>query len=338
MKSFRQFLTIEEAIQYRKTYFESFERPKVLLITLKGMWDITEKDLSPLRRVADVDYVQVKKMTEEQLAEKCEGYDYLMLNMDFLPFPDPNDMSKLTEKFYNNPGVANLKGINVDMTDVDFFSPDIAKEKGILLQDTPNAVTESVAESAVCEILLHARGRHISYTKNENCTKGIDLKGKTAGIIGKGNIGQAVGKILEGMGMNVLYNDIQSKDSTPIEQIFKEAKVISIHIPAHQPHTNKSNEGFINEKLLDLCQGTILINLATDIIVDNYAIRKAIQEKKIIGYSVERGRELSKNLEKIPEVHIAPCSFDSDESRKNILRIWIQNMVSAIEGNPQNEN
>ena len=48
------------------------------------------------------DVVAVDNMTEEKLAEKCSGYDYLMLNMDFLPFPDPNKMDKLTEKFFSN--------------------------------------------------------------------------------------------------------------------------------------------------------------------------------------------------------------------------------------------
>lgn len=321
-----------------QSFVQSKTKPKVLLITLKGMWDIKESDLLPLRQIAEVDYVQVDKMTEEQLAARCSNYDYLMLNMDFLPFPDPNNMSKLTKKFYDNPGVQNLKGINVDMTDADFFSPSIARQKRVIIQVTPNAVTRSVAESAVCEILLHAKGRHISYTQDKNCTKGINLQGKTAGIIGKGNIGSAVGKILEGMGMNVLYNDIQSKgQNTPIEKIFQDAQVISIHIPAIQIRTNKSNEGFIGSKLLNLCKGTILINLATDIIVDNEALRNAIRTKKIIGYSVERGRKLNENLEKIPQVHISPCSFDSDESRRNILRIWIQNMITAVQGNPQNQ-
>ena len=61
------------------------KKPKVLLITRPDMWDLTEKDLIPLKTLAEVDLVRVKSMTEEQLAKKCEGYDHLMLNMDFLP-------------------------------------------------------------------------------------------------------------------------------------------------------------------------------------------------------------------------------------------------------------
>ena len=74
----------------------SQSKPRVLLIELKGMWDISEDDLSNLKSICDLDWVQVDsdKMDEEDLAAKCEGYDHLMLNMDFLPsFPDKMDLS-----------------------------------------------------------------------------------------------------------------------------------------------------------------------------------------------------------------------------------------------------
>lgn len=329
----------------RQTYITEVlkvKKPRVLLIgktsMMNDIWDIKSSDLVELKKIAEVDLVTVDSMSEEKLAEKCSGYDYLMLNMDFLPFPDPNKMDKLTEKFYNHPGIKDLKGINVDMTDADFFSPLLAKKKNIIIQDTPNAVTRSVAESALCEIMLHAKKRHIAYSDDQMCSKTLDLYGKTAGIIGRGNIGQALGKILSGMGMNVLFNDVKlsKSENVPIETIFKTADVISIHIPAHVPHTDKSNIGFIDSRLLNLCKGTILINLATDIIVDSDSIISALNSNKVIGYSVEPGRKVTEKLNKFKQVHISPCSFDSEESRKNVKRIWIQNMITMLSGNPQN--
>ena len=320
----------------------NIKKPKVLFIgktsMINDIWKIKPNDLAQLKQLADIDVVTVDSMTEEKLAEKCEGYDYLMLNMDFLPFPDPNKMDKLTEKFYNHPGIKNLKGINVDMTDGDFFSPHLARQKRIFLQTSPNAVTRSVAESALCEIMLHAKQRHNSYANDENCNKTLDLYGKTAGIIGHGNIGKALGKMLTGIGMKVLFNDIKSSQSenTSLEKIFSQADVISIHIPALLPRTMKNNIGLIDSKLLNLCKGTILINLATDIIVDSDSIISALNTGKIVGYSVEPGRKVTEKLRKYEQVHISPCSFDSDESRANVKRIWIQNMITAIQGYPQN--
>lgn len=325
---------LTEVLKYKKS--------KVLLIgktsMLNDVWNISSKDLAPLNAITELDVVSVDKMTEEKLAEKCYGYDYLMLNMDFLPFANPNKMDKLTEKFYNHPGIKTLKGINVDMTDGDFFSPELAKKKNILLQTTPNAVTRSVAESALCEIMLHAKKRHIAYSDDQTCSKTLDLYGKTAGIIGHGNIGKALGDMLSGMGMNVLFNDIKlnKKDNVPIETIFKTADVISIHIPAIQKYTNVSNIGLINSKLLNLCKGTILINLATDTIVDLDSIVAALNSDKITAYSVEPGRKETEKLNKFKQVHISPCSFDSEESRSNVKKIWIDNMITTLRGSPQN--
>jgi len=328
-----------------KTYITevlNIKKPKILLIgktsMLNDVWQIKPKDLVELKKIAEVDVVTVDNMSEEKLAEKCSGYDYLMLNMDFLPFPDPNKMDKLTEKFYNHPSISNLKGINVDMTDGDFFSPHLAKQKNIIIQTTTNAVTRSVAESALCEIMLHAKKRHIDYSDNQTCSKTLDLYGKTVGIIGQGNIGTALGKMLSGMGMNVLFNDIKlsKSDNVPIETIFKTSDVISINIPAIVKGTNKSNIGFIDSKLLNLCKGTILVNLATDIIVDSSSIISALNSEKIIGYSVEPGRKITEKLNKFKQVHISPCSFDSDESRNNVKTIWINNMITLLHGNPQN--
>jgi glycerate dehydrogenase len=318
------------------------ELPKILLIgktsMMNDIWQFNSSELNELKKIANIDYITVDSMTEEQLAEKCEGYDYLMLNMDFLPFADSNKMDKLTEKFYNHPGTKNLKGINVDMTDGDFFNPLMARQRGIFLQTSPNAVTRSVAESAVCEILLHAKQRHNSYANGENCNKTLNLYGKTAGIIGHGNIGKAVGKMLAGMGMNVLFNDLKlsSTENTPLDRMFREADVISIHIPALLPRTTKNNIGLIDSRLLNLCKSTILINLATDIIVDSDSLISALNVGKIVGYSVEPGRKVTEKLKKYKQVHVSPCSFDSDESRTNLKRIWIENMMTAVKGMPQN--
>ena len=326
------------------------EKPRVLLIEVeagdkesKGLWGIREEDLRELKSICDLDYVQVKSMTEEELADKCAGYDYLMLNMDFLP-SYPDKMEKLTKKFYSKKSIKNLKGINVDMTDADFFSPWECQKLGITLQTCPDAVTDSVAESSVSEILLHARMRHLAYQdeisgKAVECRKGINLRGKTAGVIGYGHIGKQVAKMLRGIGMNVLVHEVEnaSVESSSLEKIFKEACVISVHAPALQNNKdNTSNIDLIDSKLLNLCNECILINLATDIIVNTDDLISAIESGKIIGYSYEPGRKVSDKLKKYPEVHVSPCSYDSDESRDNVKRIWINNMISMIKGKPNN--
>ena len=100
--------------------------------------------------------------------------------------------------------------------------------------------------------------------------------------------------------------------------------------------STNANIGMIDSKLLNLCKGTILVNLATDIIVDADDLLKAIDSGKITGYSVEPGRKITNKLKRKKEVHISPCSFDSTESRRNVLNVWIGNMISTIQGAPNN--
>ena len=260
--------------------------------------------------------------------------------MDFLP-AYPNKMEKLTEKFYTNPNIKNLKGINVDMTDADFFSPWECKRLGIVLQTCPDTSTTSVSESALCEIMLHAKKRHLAYKdeisgKDVECRKGINLRGENAGIIGYGNIGKAVGRMLRGVGMNIMSYDINNKNEFTMRDIFEKCKVITIHVPALQKEDNSSNIDLIDSKLLNLCNEAIIINLATDIIVNNDDMISALKSGKVIGYSVEPGRKTTDRLKKFDNVHISPCSYDSDETRLNVKKVWINNMISAIKGKPDN--
>ena len=118
--------------------------------------------------------------------------------------------------------------------------------------------------------------------KDQESRKSIDLTGKTAGIIGYGNIGKKVAKALKALGMKVLIHDLENSTAS-LEEIFKQSKVISIHIPAIKNNKdNTSNINLIDKKLLQLCNETILINLATDIIVDTEDLVDAIKSKKII--------------------------------------------------------
>lgn len=321
------------------------KKPKVLIISIPNVWNINQKDLEPLKKIAEVSWIQTKKITQMEIAEKCKNIDHLMLNVDCIETL-ANKMERLDEKFYNHENVSKLQSLNQDMTDSDYFNPLLAKNK-LLIQDCPNTTTESVAESAISEILLHTRKRHLAYTdeleKEEvQCRTGINLKGKIAGIIGYGNIGSRVAEILRGFGMHIMFYDVKNMEGiTPIEKIFEEAKVISLHIPTLRSN-GKSNINFINSKLLNKCKETILINLATDAVVDPVAASSALKSKKLTAYSVQAdysgpfGKKYLNHFKEIKEFHISPCSFDSPESQENIKNVWIQNTISAITGNPQN--
>ena len=105
-------------------------------------------------------------------------------------------------------------GVGIDNIDVNY-----ATEKGIIVKNTPNASSDSVAELAIGHMFAVARFLGVSnYTMrngqwNKKKYEGIELGAKTLGIIGMGRIGRALATKATALGMNVVYNDIFGKQN-----------------------------------------------------------------------------------------------------------------------------
>ena len=129
-------------------------------------------------------------------------------------------------------------GVGIDNIDVPY-----ATQKGIFVKNTPNASSESVAELAIGHMFALARFIAIS-----NCTmrdgqwnkkkyEGIELGGKTLGIVGMGRIGKVLAKKAEVLGMKVIYNDIFGKQDELIyeflelDELLRNSDFISLHVP-----------------------------------------------------------------------------------------------------------
>ena len=129
-------------------------------------------------------------------------------------------------------------GVGIDNIDVNY-----ATEKGIIVKNTPNASSDSVAELAIGHMFAVARFLGVSnYTMrngqwNKKKYEGIELGGKTLGIIGMGRIGRALATKATALGMNVVYNDIFGKqnnlsyDFLEFDDLLKKSDFISLHVP-----------------------------------------------------------------------------------------------------------
>jgi D-3-phosphoglycerate dehydrogenase len=191
-------------------------------------------------------------------------------------------------------------GVGMDNIDVEY-----AKTKGIHVINTPAASSESVAELVFAHLytgvrFLHDSNRIMPLEGDTNFeglkkaySKGIELKGKTLGIVGMGRIGQATAKIAIGLGMKVVYSDthIPTKNikisffdgqtititltAEPIENLFAQADFISLHIPAQDNY-------MIGEKELNLMKdGVGIINCARGGAIDEVALVKALDNNKV---------------------------------------------------------
>jgi D-3-phosphoglycerate dehydrogenase len=130
-------------------------------------------------------------------------------------------------------------GVGIDNIDHAY-----AKEKGILVRNTPNSSSDAVAELAIGHMFSLARHIYISNVTmregkwNKKQYKGIELNGKTLGLVGFGRIARSVAKKAMALGMKVIYNDIAGKSSVLLEctfvskdELLAQSDFISLHIP-----------------------------------------------------------------------------------------------------------
>lgn len=191
-------------------------------------------------------------------------------------------------------------GVGMDNIDVDY-----AKSKGIHVINTPAASSQSVAELVFAHLyggvrFLHDSNRNMPLegdTKfkslKKNYAKGVELRGKTLGIIGFGRIGQETAKIGIGVGMNVIASDMyvekanikldffdgQSADfeikTIPMEDLLRQSDFISLHVPAQKDY-------LIGKAQFDLMKdGVAIINAARGGVINEVELVMALESGKV---------------------------------------------------------
>ncbi len=178
-------------------------------------------------------------------------------------------------------------GVGVDNIDVKY-----AEENGIKVMNTPRASSQSVAELAMAHMFSCARYVSIAgHTMREDkwekkaYGKGIELSGKTLGIVGFGRIGQALGKMAKAIGMNVIAFDIfhipgiEEQMGIPyveMDELLAKADFISVHAPA------VDGGKLINaERIAQMKDGVVIINTSRGSNVDEAALLEALNSGKV---------------------------------------------------------
>jgi len=152
----------------------------------------------------------------------------------------------------------------------------------------------AVAEYATALLLSVNRKTHRAYVRtrdynfNINGLVGMDLHGKTAGVVGTGKIGQIMIQILKGFGMKVIaYDPFPAKDTdieyVKLDELWKQSDVISLHCPL-TPETSY----IVNEESLSKMKSTvILVNTSRGGLVDTAALIEAVKSRKIGGVGLD---------------------------------------------------
>ena len=218
-------------------------------------------------------------LSEEEIVSIISNYDGVVVRSS----------TKITKKIINKSKrlkVIARAGVGVDNVDVKS-----ATTKGVIVMNSPQSTSRTTAEHAISLIFSLARKipfahfSTISKKWEKNLFKGIELKSKTVGLIGCGNIGSEVAKIARSLQMNVMVYDpylsvdrIESLDAekSSLEEVLKLSDFVSLHLPIMS-----NTKNIIDKKKLKLMKKTsYLINAARGGLINENDLYQALSKKK----------------------------------------------------------
>ncbi|MEJ5310770.1 MAG: hydroxyacid dehydrogenase [Anaerolineae bacterium] len=282
-------------------------------------------------RAAGVEVDVRDTITLDELGQVIGDYDGIVVR----------SRTKVRAPLLQNPG--NLKliirgGVGVDSIDVD-----VAESKGIKVINTPNASSNAVAELALA--MMFSLARSLAWADatmkagkwEKKKLEGVELAGKTLGIIGYGRIGRLLGEKARALGMTVVAYDpyIQNADLVSLDELLAVADYVSLHIP-HTPETHNLLGG---EQLAKMKPGARLINVARGGVVDEDALYAALVSGHLAGAALDVFTEeppQSEALHKLialPQViatpHIGAATVEAQERiGGEIVKLVQENLVA----------
>ncbi len=248
-----------------------------------------------------------------------------------------------------------LRYIGILATGYNVVDTVACREKGIIVTNIPAYSTEAVAQHVFAFLLeftnrvaAHAASVHSGdWTKRPDFCYWIspltELRGKTIGIFGFGNIGRKVAEIAHAFGMNVIvhahgeHSYTGGEKTVSTEELFRQSDVVTLHAPL-----TAETENLVNEKTLALMKPTAyLINTARGGLVDERAVRNALDAKHIAGYAADVVRDEPMRADcpllSAPNCLITPhIAWAPRETRERLLAVAAENIASFLRGKPQN--
>ncbi len=220
-----------------------------------------------------------------------------------------------------------LKYITTRSTGYDHIDIEHCKTKGIQVSNVPEYGSNTVAEHTFALLLNLTRKIYQSVNQSKSLNfehdqiRGIDLEGKTIGIIGLGKIGQHVLRIANGFGMNiVVYNrskdtELQKKNTfkyVDLDTLIQTSDIVSLHLPF-----NKETKHIINkENILKFKKGSYLINTARGGLIETEAILMGLDKGILEGVGLD---VLEEEKELTEEIAILTSEYKNDVDLKNLL-------------------
>jgi D-3-phosphoglycerate dehydrogenase len=300
----------------------SYPREKIKVLLLENISE------TAVKRFTENGYTNVERLTkalpEEELSKKIKDVHILGIRSKTQITPVVIDAA------------SKLQAIGCFCIGTNQVNLNAATEQGIAVFNAPYSNTRSVAELVIAASILLIRripDKNIAAHKGEwhkDASGSHELRGKTLGIIGYGNIGAQVSVLAEALGMKVIFYDVETKlpmgnarDTKSLKELMSQADVITIHVP-ETPQT----KNLINKTNLKFCKkGAIIINYARGEVMELDELKKAIELGHIGGAAVDvfpqepekNGDKFQSPLQGLPNVLLTPhIGGSTEEAQQNI--------------------
>lgn len=260
----------------------SYPKEKIKILFLENISKAATK------KFTDAGYISVKQipgaLSESDLIKEIKDVHLLGIR----------SKSKITEAVLNN--ALKLQAIGCFCIGVNQVNLSAATKKGVTVFNAPYSNTRSVAELVIASSIMLIRKIP---DKNKAAHEGIwlkdstgshELRGKTLGIIGYGNIGSQVSVLAESLGMKVIFYDTETKmplgnaeDKSSLKELLRFSDIITLHVP-----DLPSTRNIINKTALKYCKPTaMLINYARGQVVDIPALKNALTNNELGGAAID---------------------------------------------------
>lgn len=248
----------------------------------------------------------------------------------------------------------NLMYIGLFATGYNNIDIEYASERGIIVSNAGSYSTSAVAQQVFSYILEHYNNLR-DYTKYVEDGKWknsktfsplvyqkYELNGKTIGLIGYGNISMAVIRIAKAFNMNVLVNTRTPKNDYMVkfvsfDKLLQSSDIISVHCPL----TKETNKMFDKTAFDKMKNGAFFINTARGGIVDEYALKEALESDKLSGAAIDvlETEPMTDDciLYNVKNLIITPhTAWIPIETRQRLIKIVVENLRHFISGDPMN--
>ncbi|MCU0382143.1 MAG: phosphoglycerate dehydrogenase [Chitinophagaceae bacterium] len=313
----------------------SYPKEKIRVLLLENISE------TAVRHFREAGYTDIRKlhgaMSEEELISEIKHVHILGIR----------SKTQVTQKVLEN--APKLQAIGCFCIGVNQVNLKAATHHGVTVFNAPYSNTRSVAELVIgASVMLIRR----IPDKNKKAHEGIwmkeakgsyELRGKTLGIIGYGNIGSQVSILAEAIGMKVIYYDIATRmplgNAEPrksLKDLVAQSDIITLHVPETAQTKNMINKAVLK----NFKKGSILLNYARGEVVDLDALRQAILDGVVSGAGIDvfpwepekNGDRFQSPMQDLPNVLLTPhIGGSTEEAQQNIGEDVAQKLLQCLE-------